>query len=221
MHGILTSSMEPNIPTSFIPKRPVSSEPIKSHTSNRSVGLLSLFAVVCVIAAVVGLAGVFVFGKQLESKKIKMKQEINQARDGLGTEFVTDMKRLDARIDGVEMLINNHIVVSPIFESLRQTTLRSVQYNNFSYSITSDTTSKTSMVEVEMSGTAAGYATIALQSDAFSKNGLIRNPVFSGLTIDEKTDRVNFNLSFSVNPSDLSYQKFIASNASVNNMRTP
>jgi polyisoprenoid-binding protein YceI len=64
---------------------------------------------------------------------------------------------------------------------------------------------------VELTGSAKNYATIALQSDAFSSNSLIKNPVFSNLTVDDKTRTVSFKLSFSVNIADLSYQTFIDS----------
>ena len=48
-----------------------------------------------------------------------------------------------------------------------------------------------------------------LQSDAFAQNDLIKNPVFSGLTVDDKDARVGFKLVFTVALEDLSYQKFV------------
>jgi hypothetical protein len=203
--------MEPTIPTSFIPKRPVSTEPIAPASHNRSVGLLTLVTVVIVVATALSFVGVYLYGQKLKVQNVKLEQSLNTARDGLGSEFITDMKRLSARIDGVKVLLKNHVVVSPIFEALQATTLRSVQYKSFSYGFTNDPVTKAQVVEVTLAGSAKSYSTIALQSDAFAKNPLIRNPVFSGLTIDDKTGRVGFQLKFTVNPSDLSYQTFIDS----------
>lgn len=203
--------MEPAISTSFIPKRPVSSEPVAPKVHSRAVGLLSLLAAVFVIATVVAFGAVYFYQGQLAAQRTKSEALINEARKGIGTEFLSDMKRLDARIEGVKSLMGGHIVVSPIFDALEETTLRSIQYKSFSYAFVTDSTTKGTLVQVTLTGNAKSYSTIALQSDAFAKNSLIKNPVFSGLTVDEKTSTVNFKLLFTVAPEALSYEGFVAS----------
>jgi len=205
--------MDPTIPTSFIPKRPITSDPIQSSSSSRSssVGLLTVITVVVVIATAVSFGGVYLYEKRLVSQKSTLQDSINTARDGLGSEFVSDMQRLNARITGVQELLNSHIVVSPIFTALQETTLRSIQYSQFKYDIGTDSVTKAPVVKVDLSGTAKSYSTIALQSDAFLESKLIKNPVFSGLTVDDKTGRVEFKLAFTVAIADLSYQKFFES----------
>ncbi len=202
--------MEPGIPTSFIPKRPIESGIAPSaHHSSKSVGLLSLLTFVIVIGTGLAVGLAFVYQKQLIAQKNTLNRSIEQARDGIGTEFVYDMKRLDARIGGVKDLLDSHIVVTPIFKALEASTLQSIQYKDFGYTIKIDPVTKASTVEVSLTGSARNYATIALQSDAFSSSTLIKNPVFSNLTVDDKTRQVNFKLVFSVNTSDLSYESFI------------
>jgi hypothetical protein len=213
--------MEPTIPTSFIPKRPIESSAAPAPHRSRSVGLLSLITFVVVIGTGIAFASVYFYQKQLVSQKAKLEQSIGEARDGIGTEFVSDMKRLDARISGIKELIKNHIVVTPIFEALEASTLRSVQYKDFGYSIKPDPTTKLDILEVDLSGTAKNYASIALQSDAFSTNALIKNPVFSNLTVDDKSRTINFKLVFTVDMADLSYQTFIDSLNKKNNQATP
>ena len=204
--------MEPGIPTSFIPKRPIESSVAPSSSSRGgSVGLLSVVTFVVVVGTALAAGFAFFYQKQLAAQKKSLDAAIAQARDGIGTEFVYDMKRLDARIGGVKDLLNNHIVVTPIFKALEASTLQSVQYKDFSYVIKTDNVAKTSTVEVTLTGAAKNYATIALQSDAFSSSTLIKNPVFSNLTVDEKTRQVNFKLMFSVNAADLSYESFVNS----------
>ncbi len=203
--------MEPPITTSFIPKRPVSSDPIAPKAQSHALGLISLLAVVIVIATAVSFGGVYLYEKQLVSQKAKSEVLINDAKKGIGTEFLSDMKRLDARIEGVKSLLKSHIVVSPIFDALEETTLRTVQYKSFTYSFVSDPATKATVVQVTLLGSAKNYSTIALQSDAFTKSSLIRNPVFSNLTVDDKTNVVNFKLMFTVAPASLSYDAFISS----------
>lgn len=210
--------MEPNIPTSFIPKAPVSGNikpKMQSSTGSRTIGLLSLVTTIVFIATALSFAGVYFYEERLGSQKNSLEQSISSARDGLGTEFVSDMQRLGARIEGVKILLKNHVVVSPVFEELQNRTLRSIQYKQFNYTINKDAQSGSSSVEVTLTGTARSYAIIALQSDAFAESRFIKNPVFSNLSTDEG-GTIGFSLRFTVSMEDLSYQKFIEKrNASV------
>jgi len=202
--------MDPVMPTSFIPKRPVSSEAIPEHRPNRALGILSLLAVVSVLAVAASYGAVYLYEKQLAVQKAKTVILINEARDSIGTDFLSDMKQLSDRITAVKLVLAQHIVVTPIFAALEQTTLRSIQFKNFGYEFTTDQTTNQTVVRVTLTGVAKSYATIALQSDALTQSTLIKNPVFSNLTIDEKTNAVNFKLVFTVDPTALSFQSFIA-----------
>ena len=204
--------MEPTIPTSFIPKRPVTTEPVaQPKRSSRAVGLLSILAIIIVLATAAAYVFVYMYAQQLQSKKDSLSTQIEEAKRSIGTDFVKDMQRLNVRIDGVRYLLNSHVVVSPIFASLERSTLRSVQYKSFTYDMKTDTQTGKQMVQVKLTGTAKSYAMIALQSDAYLKESLIKNPVFSGLTIDDKTGLVGFTVTFMVSPSDVSYASFITS----------
>jgi hypothetical protein len=204
--------MEPVISTSFIPKRPVSTEPLvsSSHSGN-SIGLLSLITVVIVIGTAAAFAGVYIYQKTLTAQESSLQGSLSQAQNGLGSDFVTQMQRLSQRISGVKSLIQNHVVVSPIFAALQATTLQSVSYKTFTYRFTNNATTNAKMVEVDVTGTAKDYATLALQSDAFAQNNLIKNPVFSNLTVNDQTSGVDFKLIFTVDPTSLSYLAFINS----------
>ncbi len=196
-------------PTSFIPKRPVSTEPVAPARRNHAVGLLSLLSWVVVIATVLSYGAVYLYQKTLTSQKVAVEGQIDQARQGIGTQFLGDMKQLDTRLSVIKQLIDNHVVVTPIFAALEQTTLHSVQYKSFTYALTTDPSTNATVVQVTLLGTAKSYATLALQSDAFAQNPLIKNPIFSELTVDDKTSMVSFKLVFSVDPAALSYESFI------------
>jgi hypothetical protein len=173
---------------------------------------LSLITIVAVLGTIGSFAGVYLYEKQLVAQKAKLEQSLIKARDGIGTDFVADMKRLDLRIAGVKELIKNHIVVNPIFKALEESTLRSIQYRDFGYSIKTDGVNKAQpQLIVDLTGVAKNYASIALQSDAFSTSKFIKNPVFSNLTVDDKNRTVNFKLTFNVDMADLSYQTFVDS----------
>ncbi len=203
--------MEPIVSTSFIPKRPVSTEPASSSSSHRgSIGLLSVVTIVIILGTILAFGGVYLYEQTLSSQKVKLQQQITTAQNGLGSTFVADMKRLSLRINGVKSLLQNHVTVSPIFAALQATTLQSVQYKTFTYEFTTDPGTNAQVVQVEITGTAKDYNTLALQSDAYAKSSLIKNPVFSALTVQDKSSLVDFKLTFSVDPSSLSYESFIA-----------
>jgi hypothetical protein len=203
--------MEPIVSTSFIPKRPVSNEPSTSPAHHASVGLLSVVTFVIVLGTAAAFAGVYLYETTLISQQASLQQQITTAQTGLGTSFVSDMQRLSLRINGVKTLIQNHVVVSPIFAALQATTLQTVQYKTFTYDFTTDPGTNAKEIQVQLTGTANNYATLALQSDAFAQSSLIKDPVFSALTVEPITQLVDFKLVFTVDPSSLSYEAFINS----------
>jgi hypothetical protein len=202
--------MEPVISTSFIPKRAISTEPIVTSSRGKVVGLLSFITVIVVLGTGIAFAGVYLYQQSLAAEQAKAQAAITAAENDLGSSFVTDMQRLSLRLSGVNTLIQNHVVVSPIFDALEATTLQSVQYKDFSYQFTTSPGTNAKLVQVTINGVATNYQALALQSDAYAKSTLIQNPIFSNLTVEDKTQNVDFKLVFTVDPSALSYQTFIA-----------
>lgn len=202
--------MEPFAPqTSFIPKKPIDTSDVVVTTHRSGGGLIGFLCFFMVLISGLSYGGVYAYNKSLVSQKAELDQKLAKARDSIGTDFVSDMKRLNSRITGVKSLIDNHIVVTPIFKALQDTTLRTIVYNNFSYDFKTDDTTKKTVVTVTLTGTAKSYAAIALQSDAFTKTPVIRNPIFSDLKINTKTNTVDFKLVFACDPKDLSYEHFL------------
>ncbi len=200
--------MDPIIPTSFIPKRPIVTEPA-ANVSRRSSSIWSLLIPVILAATLLAAGGVFLFERQLESQVQQMEKKISAARESFGSDFITQMKTLDNRITAIKKLIQSHVIVTPIFQALQDATLRSVQYKSFTYTLGTDEVSKRRVVRVEMNGTARNYETIALQSDAFAKSKFIKDAVFANLVVDERKGTINFKLNFNIDAAAVSYQSYI------------
>ena len=202
--------MEPFLPTtSFIPKKPIDTSDIIVTTHRSSGGLVGFLCFFMILISVLSYGGAYMYKKGLDAQKVAIDQQLAKSRDNIGTDFVTDMKRLSARIAGVKTLLGTHVVVTPLFQTLQDTTLRNVVYTNFSYAVATDDTTKKSTVTVTLNGIAKSYETIALQSDAFTKSTIIKNPIFSDLKVDNKTNKVGFKLVFTADPKDLSYENFL------------
>lgn len=186
--------------TSFIPKQ--SFTPSVSNTPKRVSGL-SLLAWFLFFVSILSVLVTFLWNKTLESKIRSMKSDISQIK--LEEDTINDIKKLDKRIISSEEILRSHLVTSPIFRILEQRTLKTISFTKFSYSV-SDPTGKNKLINVSMSGRAKSYDAIAQQSDELSKNQYIINPVFSNMVLDELRGVVSFDLSFSVNPSVISFE---------------
>jgi hypothetical protein len=194
--------------TAFIPKKPLAEERTFSASTpvRRGGGLLSLISVFLLIVSI-ALAGAVFFWKTTKEKSFNEKRaQIQNSEDAIDTKFLDEIKDLDRRIKASNQLLNNHISLSPLFSALGQSTLKSIQYTRFDYKISDGSDLNPKMVTISLSGVAKSYASIALQSDAFSQNRNIQDPIFSGLSRDEKDGTVKFNLDFTVNPAFLSYK---------------
>lgn len=198
--------MDPIIPTSFIPKRPVMSSEENFSAPRRPFGLLSMVATTIFLAAIVAEGGIFFIERQLVNQKDSLERKIVEARRTVDPNSIERLKRLDNRISAIKDLLRNHIVITPIFQALQESTIRSVQFKKFSYSFDPG---RGGFVAVEMHGTAKNYETIALQSDAFGESDIIRDAVFSNLIVDEKKALISFRLRFNVPADALSYQAFV------------
>lgn len=196
--------MEQNFQTSFIPKKPIIENRVSSP---RGMGLLTMIAMFLLFTVVVISVGLFIY-KGILTKSITDKQAtLNTAKSRFEPEKISQLSLLDRRLKASNEILSKHIVVTPIFQALQAITMKTVRYTKFTYELGTD---KDPKVTVQMSGIAVGYESVALQSDLFTKNKNIIDPVFSNLTLDDKGN-VLFDLQFSVDPSFVNYKQMIMS----------
>lgn len=188
--------MDNNFQTSFIPKKPLAEDqaPRQRHTS-----LFTFLGVVVFFVAILLAGGMYFYKTTLAKQIVSMNTDLELARNAFEPSLITELQILDRRINSANELLKNHIVVSPIFAALQESTLKSVQFTKFSYIFPQD---QNGAVKVQMSGKARDYSSIALQSDELAKNRNIKDPIFANLALDERTGIVSFELAFTVD-SDL------------------
>lgn len=187
--------MDNNFQTSFIPKKPLAEEraQVIHHSS-----ILSFIATLIFFAALAAAAGLYFYKANLVKNITSESAQLDAARNAFEPSLITTLQTLNRRITDANLLLNNHIVVSPIFAALQVNTLKSVQFTKFSYVSPTDTTTP---IEVKMSGVARDYSSIALQSDQLATNPNIHNSIFSNLVLDQKTGMVSFDLTFTIDQS--------------------
>lgn len=198
--------MEQNFQTSFIPKKPLVRE---SAVAPRPIGFLTIIAMF-ILLTVLLVTGALFFYKGIINRSIaKMEKDLAVAKNRFEPAKITELQVLDKRLTAANEILSKHIAVSPIFQALQAITMKTVRYTKFSYSVGTEQNPK---IDVKMSGEAAGYSFLALQSDLFAKNKNFIDPIFSNLSLNE-TGRVIFDLNFSVDPSFVSYKSTLLTEA--------
>jgi hypothetical protein len=209
--------MDKEFQTTFIPKRSVSSDngsssnPAPSAGSqgfssasmapaqaSRPISLVGILALIIFIAVVVSAGGVIFFEKSLRGNIVVLQDQLDQARKVFEPEFLTELRRLDMRLSVSQMLLNQHVVLTPIFDILEQTILPDVRYSRFSYTISDG------QVFVSAEGIARSFTAIAQQSNVLGRHVSVRNHIFSDFQTDEMGN-VGFRLALAFLPDVLLY----------------
>ena len=194
--------MEQNFQTSFIPKKPIIEE---RALVARPTSFLTIISILIFFVTLLASGGLY-FYKGIEIKNIaKMENELNLAKNRFEPNKIVQLQVLDKRLRASTEILGKHIAISPIFKALQLITMKTVQYTRFSYELSTD---KDPIVKVKMNGLALGYRSVALQSDLYTANKYLIDPVFSNLSLDDRGN-VLFDLDFSVDPSFVDYKQML------------
>jgi hypothetical protein len=187
--------------TSFIPKKTfdIGGPPARSSKASLS-GIISFVAFIIFMVSIVGGVGVFLYGRFLIASIASKKESLERARAAFEPELIRELSRLDSKLRLSQSLLDAHVAPSGIFDLLESLTLETVRFTDMSYTMDDQS------IRLSLSGEALSFASIALQSDEFGKNRRITEPVFSGLTLDEKGN-VRFTVEALIDPSLLSYRE--------------
>ena len=195
--------MSSEFKTTFIPKRRLAqSEVKKAQISSRGNSFVSLIAILLFITALISSVGVYIYRARVEALVREKSESIRRAEKAFEPNVILELKKLDIRLKSGSELLDNHVALSDFFQSLGESTLPQVAFNDFSFDGTKGT-------EVQMTGEATGYLPIAQQSDLFEKNQYIQNPIFSDFALNKETGNVNFSLVFTLNPDLIKYGRTV------------
>ncbi|HEU0085749.1 MAG TPA: PilN domain-containing protein [Candidatus Paceibacterota bacterium] len=194
--------METNFQTSFIPKKPMVPE---RTVKSKPVGLLTVLSLLIFFTALISTVALYLYKETLEKNIVRMENDLNLAKARFEPEKISQLGLLNKRLEAGQAVLSKHIAISPIFTALSNVTMKSVRYTKFSYGIEGERDVK---VVVKLEGVASDYRSVALQSDLFSSSKYFKETVFSELSLDEK-GKVKFNLTFSVDPVFVDYQKLV------------
>jgi len=194
--------MEPSQQTSFIPKKALTRE--ASPVREAPIGLFTLLSTIIFFVSALAGGGVYFYKILLENDIKTKSNSLERAEKAFEPSTIVELERLDRRIESAKEILANHILVSPIFEFLEQTTIPNVRLSSFSYEFFDG-----GRATVTAHGEARSYAYVAVQSDVFGEERYIQNHVFSNLTLSGGGN-VSFDLSLLFDPTLLYYKDVFA-----------
>lgn len=184
--------------TSFIPKKTPG-----TGSSSRSQMSMNLFAIVSIalfVVAALASVGVFAYKKISERELISKQADLERSREAFEPSLIEEIVRLDERITSAEKLVSDHVAMSGIFKLIEDTTLETVQFTHFQLSRDAD-----GMFRLALTGSATGFAAVALQSDELGEHPLLDDVLVSNFSVTD-TGRVTFTAGMSVDPSVFDYE---------------
>lgn len=191
--------MEPQFKTSFIPKESLA----KPKKGKRPTNILTVITLIIFFGTILTSVGIFLYGEYLKVSISNKEEQLSRARGAFEPALIKELTRVDNRIDASDKVIDQHIAMSLFFEFLEGNTLESVRFDEFLL-----TTINPERFLLNMSGTAASFASVALQSDVFGESETVTEPVFSDLDLDV-FGNVSFNVNAFVNADSIKYRKTV------------
>jgi len=189
--------METKLQTSFIPKKPITSDYSDDGSKVSLLTLLSIIAFIVVVAMVAGI----IFWKDSLTKKIDAdKQQLLKTKEAYEPNTIESLIRLDDRITVSNQLLSSHLAVSPVFKLLELETLRNIRFKTMRFSYGDN-----NKVSLTMSGVARNFETVAKQSDIFGTLKFLQQPVISDLNLTQDGS-VSFNFTATIDKTLVSYQ---------------
>ncbi len=188
--------MDPQVSTSFIPKKPVDTG---LRGSGGVFGLFFLIALLIFIASLVAAGAAFLYGQYLQNAIASKSNSLQLAEGAYDPSVIADLSRLDSRINQAGILLQSHISVSAFFNYLSTQTLQNVSFNSFSYKLNPD-----GSAAITLTGEADSFSTVALQSDQLGNSPMLKNVVFSDIA-QGQGGGITFSVAATVVPSLLLY----------------
>ncbi len=202
-------SPRPNI--SFIPKRSLAKE---SQEYRRPVSLFTLIAVGVMLVAIAVYGGLYFYTKSLQEKIDRKEAQLTALREEFDTELINKAKRLQARIEAANELLQRHVAFSLMFELLEAETIKAAQYTTLSY------TKEGGAQVLGLSGKTAGFAQLASLRDALKETNVFSEFSVREMGLDE-AGGVKFAFEAEIGEDHFRYARKISESAAGQASSTP
>lgn len=184
-------ALPPTIPTSFVPKQPVSSTMRKQKSG---LNILLIGSSILLAVGTASCAGVFGYELFLKNARDAKQVELAEAQRAVDIDTVEGFIRLRDRLSATATILNQHIGLSEFFDVLESRTLQTVRFNNLMVTVEGDRSA-----EVQLEGVARSFNALAAQSASIAAEKRIKRAIFSNIAVNDN-GTVGFSLTASLDP---------------------
>ena len=192
-----------NFKTSFIPTKPIQTVSKGGKLGISKGNFLNILTLGIFLVTIVITGGVVIYKIYLQKQVSNQIVQLEGARAALDSPLVTEADRLNTRMKNVVSLLDEHLAPSELFALLEKKTLKTVQFNDLTYTVEAD-----GKVKIEASGSASSYEAIVSQSQEYGKSTYLKDILFTDLQ-PSQTGGVSFNLSGTVDGDLVLYKNRI------------
>ena len=196
--------MPDRVTTSFIPKESLTSERGPVSPRKNPFVFLNIIAGGIIVLAILAAGGIFLLKTYTESSIASKRDSLEKQRAAFEPATIEELLRLDKRLTASAGLLRGHVALSLLFDDLESRTMENVRFKSFTYEQGAG-----NKFAISMGGIAKSFNSVALQSDAFGKSNIIKDPIFENLNIDQTGD-VIFDFTAEVDPARISYATVVA-----------
>lgn len=193
--------MDPQIPTSFIPKKPVATVQLGTKAP---LSFLFLIALVLFLGSLLSAGGAFAYLTYLKQSIGTKSASLDRSRKVFEPAVIAELVRLNSRLKLGSEVLSSHASPSAVFLFLEKSTLESVRFTDFNYSLDGN-----GSAVIRLEGEARTFSDVALQSDEFGKQRVLKDIYFDDINTDQ-TGRVVFSARAAVDPSFLLYTNLLS-----------
>lgn len=207
--------MEPKFQTSFIPKSPITNNSYSPYKPENSFSIIGTLSTLLFLATLVVSGGLFGYERYMYTVISQSQTELDGAKSAFESEDNQKILLVSDQLKSIKTLLNNHTVISPLFDALEKITLPTVKFSSFTF--THDNSS--GIVTVTVEGEAQSYASLAQQAQIFRDGQYLKNIEFTDINLSD-TGTVRTKLKAEINPDILMYTQKIQSVSVLDNKPT-
>jgi hypothetical protein len=185
-------ALSPSIPTSFVPKQPVT--PGRKRSSGTNFLLLVSFIIIAV--TVISAGSIFAYQQYLQGVENTKGSELVQAQNSVSQSTVDQFVTLRNRLTAADTVLNQHVALSQFFNVLDSLTLQNVSFSALSIAVADDRTAT-----INLMGSAKDFNSLAAESTAFASNPHIKSAIFSNIMVAADTGYVTFTITATLDPA--------------------
>lgn len=158
---------------SFIPQEYRGGFGIKTIFSKIAILILGLS-----LLALAVYGGFFLFNKSLKTQLGEIQNQIEELNKKRDSDFEKKVVSLEKGLDGLKIILKNHVYWSNLFSDLEKLTVPSVSFSDLQGSIRAD-----GSIDITLNGSAPSYTYLAKQMVGFGQEKLVSNIEVNGIKL--------------------------------------